>query len=83
VFHSKLEPGAVVVFGDNKERGTEPDAEGNSYQDRSLPDGSQHRVIKNWPEPAEWRALLEPMARSIEFQEFEKDWFVCYALKRP
>jgi demethylmenaquinone methyltransferase/2-methoxy-6-polyprenyl-1,4-benzoquinol methylase len=82
-FHSKLEPGAVVVFGDNKDRGTDPDAEGNTYQDRVLPDGSKHRVIKNWPEPAEWRVLLEPVVRSLEFHEFEKDWFVCYALRRP
>jgi len=82
-FHKKLEPGAVVVFGDNKDRGTDPDSEGNLYQDRSLPDGSRHRVIKNWPEPAEWRELLGPITRSLEFHEFEKDWFLCYALRQP
>jgi len=80
-FHAKLSRAAVVVFGDNKEQGTQPDSDGNLYQDRTLPDGSHHRVIKNWLQPDELRALLEPHAAVIQFEEFDRDWFVCYELR--
>jgi demethylmenaquinone methyltransferase/2-methoxy-6-polyprenyl-1,4-benzoquinol methylase len=80
-FHGRLSAEAVVVFGDNKEQGTQPDSDGNLYQDRSLPDGSRHRVIKNWLTRDELRTLLEPWTESLELQEFERDWFVCYRLR--
>jgi SAM-dependent methyltransferase len=80
-FHGKLSPEAVVVFGDNKDQGAAPDSEGNLYQERSLPDGSRHRVIKNWLTRNELSQLLEPWAEILEFEEFERDWFVCYRLR--
>jgi len=65
----------------NRDQGTQPDSDGNLYQDRALPDGSHHRVIENWLQPDELRALLEPHAAVIELEEFDRDWFVCYELR--
>lgn len=45
-FHGRLSAESVVVFGDNEDQGTEADSDGNRYQERRLPDGSRHRVIK-------------------------------------
>jgi SAM-dependent methyltransferase len=78
VFHERMAPGAIVVFGDNKDQGDQADAEGNLYQERTLPDGSRHRVIKNWPKLEELRKLLSPYSQQVELEQFEKDWFVCY-----
>jgi SAM-dependent methyltransferase len=77
-FHRKLRPGSTVVFGDNRDRGTDPDADGNLYQERVLPSGARYRIIKNWPDEAELRAVLRPYASTIELQHFERDWFVSY-----
>ena len=79
-FHAKLAPRATVVFGDNLDRGADPDEEGNLYQDRTSPDGGDYRIIKNCPSESELRALLGPFASSIEYHRFERDWFVTYVL---
>ena len=53
--HRALAPGAVVVMLDNLyvEGSSTPIAyvyaEGNSFQRRTLDDGSQHDVLKNFP----------------------------------
>jgi hypothetical protein len=39
------------------------DGHGNSYQNRTLDDGSVHEVLKNFPTPEEARALLGASAR--------------------
>lgn len=80
-FHRKLEPGAIVVFGDNKDAGTAPDSEGNLYQNRVLPNGAQYRIIKNWPNEIELRDVLQPYATTIDYHEFERDWFVSYVVR--
>lgn len=62
--NSALEPGAKVVFLDNRfvEGSSSPiseqDARGNTYQSRSLSDGSRHRVLKNFPSEKELHALV-------------------------
>lgn len=59
-----LLPGSVVVMVDNRfVAGSNlpiigQDEEGNTYQTRQLTDGSRHRVLKNFPEPAELLQLL-------------------------
>ena len=53
--HARLAPGARVVMFDNRyvEGAMHPiverDAEGNTYQRRALDDGSENRVLKNFP----------------------------------
>jgi len=62
--NAALEPGAKVVFLDNcfvdgsSSAISEPDEQGNTYQSRSLSDGSTHRVLKNFPSEAQLRALV-------------------------
>ena len=62
--HAVLAPGATVVFLDNRfvpgssTAVSEPDAQGDTYQTRTLQDGSTHRVLKNFPEEDELRALV-------------------------
>ena len=62
--NASLAPGARVVLLDNRRvEGssspvTERDAEGNTYQTRTLGDGSTHRVLKNFPDEGELRSLI-------------------------
>jgi len=63
--HATLESGARVVLLDNLfvEGSSTPiserDAAGNTWQSRTLRDGSVHRVLKNFPTEGELRALVE------------------------
>jgi demethylmenaquinone methyltransferase/2-methoxy-6-polyprenyl-1,4-benzoquinol methylase len=84
--HARLRPGARVVMVDNSTVQcrelpiTETDARGNRYQQRRLPDGSEHRVLKNFPTEAELRALLPADADEVEFRELENFWVLAYTL---
>jgi demethylmenaquinone methyltransferase/2-methoxy-6-polyprenyl-1,4-benzoquinol methylase len=61
---SRLEPGAVVVLVDNRYVAgsnhplTRTDAEGNTFQRRTLDDGSDWEVLKNFPSPEELTSRL-------------------------
>lgn len=52
------------------------DASGNTYQDRSLSDGSIHRVLKNFPTEAAIRQILEPYVRDVMLIQLEYYWMV-------
>jgi demethylmenaquinone methyltransferase/2-methoxy-6-polyprenyl-1,4-benzoquinol methylase len=56
------------------------DAEGNSYQLRRLADGSENRVLKNFPTESELRADLAPHARSLSYRALEYYWLAEYEL---
>lgn len=81
--HARLEPGARVVLMDNRfvEGSSTPiseiDAQGNTYQLRRLGDGSQVRVLKNFPSEAELRSYL-PSSLSVEMLEYY--WLADYVL---
>lgn len=85
--HLRLEPGARVLFMDNTwfEGSSTPiserDAEGNTYQLRPLADGTQNRVLKNFPTEAELSRHLGPHARRFEYHALQYYWLVDYALK--
>ncbi len=82
----RLERPAVAIFMDNRyvEGSNHPvtrtDAEGNTYQQRELTDGSSWEVLKNFPRPADIRARLEPIARSVEVRELAYYWTAVAAL---
>lgn len=84
--HKALLPGARVVFLDNRyvEGSSTPiserDLDGNTFQLRPLDDGSSHRVLKNFPSPAELRHVLEPVATGLRFHEWQYYWAVEYAV---
>jgi len=84
--HARLEPGARVVVMDNRYvEGSstaiaERDAEGNTYQLRRLSDGSENRVLKNFPTEAELRQALAPQASVFSYEALEYYWLAEYEL---
>ncbi|MDP1650336.1 MAG: class I SAM-dependent methyltransferase [Rubrivivax sp.] len=84
--HARLDPGARVVMLDNSyvQTSNTPisrrDEAGNSYQNRSLDDGSVHEVLKNFPEREEAIAALGSRAREPRWTEYTHYWVLSYEL---
>lgn len=85
-FHRRLQADALVVYLDNRyvEGSSSPftrvDARGNTYQTRTLDDGSHYEVLKNIPDASELADALGDSARSLEFVELEYFWYASYRL---
>ena len=85
--HRRLEPGARVVLFDNlyidgsSTPVAERDADGNTYQLRKLADGSENRVLKNFPSESDLRAALSPHAMRFSYRALEYYWLVEYDVK--
>jgi demethylmenaquinone methyltransferase/2-methoxy-6-polyprenyl-1,4-benzoquinol methylase len=85
--HARLESGARVVMMDNRyiDGSSTPvagrDDEGNTYQLRRLADGSENRILKNFPTEAGLRASLAPHARTFRYEALEYYWLAEYELK--
>ena len=86
--HARLVPGAVVVLLDNSAAQlrdlpiAERDAQGNSWQHRVLPDGSAHRVLKNFPSRVELLALVSGTGARPRYWRGEHFWVCRYRLAR-
>lgn len=84
--HARLEPGARVVFLDNSfvQTSSTPisrtDEHGNTYQNRTLDDGSVHEVVKNFPTPHDAFAKLGPRARDPQWIAHTHYWILSYTL---
>jgi SAM-dependent methyltransferase len=84
---ARLRPGARVVFLDNSfvPNSSTPlsrqDVEGNTYQARTLDDGSQHEVLKNFPTREQAVALVEPVSSEVQWMPFAHYWLLSYQLK--
>jgi demethylmenaquinone methyltransferase/2-methoxy-6-polyprenyl-1,4-benzoquinol methylase len=84
--HGALAHWARIVFLDNRyvEGSSTPvsrtDADGNTYQSRTLSDGSQHEVLKNFPTADELRAAVEPHAREVRVNVLDYYWWLDYTL---
>lgn len=82
--HEQLEPGATVIFLDNRwvEGSSTPisrcDVDGNSYQQRALDDGSVHEVLKNFPSRADALHALGERARNADWIESAHYWLLAY-----
>jgi demethylmenaquinone methyltransferase/2-methoxy-6-polyprenyl-1,4-benzoquinol methylase len=59
---------------------TRTDADGNTYQLRTLDDGSTHEVLKNFPTPEQAIAALGPRARNAEWTAWTHYWALRYTL---
>jgi len=57
------------------------DAQGNTYQQRLLADGSAHEVLKNFPDAAELRAALAPFCIDIAPEYHRHYWRLSASLK--
>lgn len=85
--HSRLEPGARVVMLDNSFVQTSNlpisrrDAEGNTYQIRTLDDGSSYEVVKNFPTAEQAVSALGPRAIDARWTPHEHYWVLEYELK--
>jgi SAM-dependent methyltransferase len=83
-FHRRLQPGAVVLFLDNRYVAgsstplTRTDEHGNTYQTRTLDDGSSYEVLKNIPDRSELAGALGDSARAPEYVELEYFWYLTY-----
>ena len=83
-FHRRLQPGAVVVFLDNRyvEGSSTPltrtDKHGNTFQTRALDDGSSYEVLKNIPDESELAGALGDSARALEYVELDYFWYLTY-----
>jgi SAM-dependent methyltransferase len=84
--HARLEPGARVVMLDNRyvEGSSTPiarrDGVGNTYQQRTLDDGSVHEVLKNFPTWKQAFAALGARARDPQWIEHVHYWILSYEL---
>jgi demethylmenaquinone methyltransferase/2-methoxy-6-polyprenyl-1,4-benzoquinol methylase len=95
-FHAVLAPHATVMFFDNayvagsstplsfKDSDGNPvsvhDADGDTFQERVLDDGSRHRVIKNFPTADEIRRVLAGRAVDVGIRFLTYYWIVTYRL---
>ena len=82
--HARLEPGAEVIFFDSRfvSGSNTPihraDGDGNTYQLRTLRDGSTHEVLKNFPSREELRSAVVALAQDIEVVELTYFWWMRY-----
>lgn len=82
--HAALVPGSRVVFADNRfvPGSSSPlsrhDDEGNTYQLRSLADGSHHEVLKNFPTTEELREVIAPFSEGVEILTSDYFWCASY-----
>jgi demethylmenaquinone methyltransferase/2-methoxy-6-polyprenyl-1,4-benzoquinol methylase len=78
--HAVLEPGSPVVFLDNlyvpgsSIPVSEPDENGDTWQWRTLTDGSRHRVLKNFPGQAHLREALGTLATEADYLLWDHYW---------
>ncbi|HTK90883.1 MAG TPA: class I SAM-dependent methyltransferase [Verrucomicrobiae bacterium] len=83
-FHSRLEPGAVVLMFD--ERGapnrravmTRRDAAGNRYEKRRISAGREFEIVKNLFGGDTLVRHLAPHGTDLAFEELERFWIVRY-----
>ena len=84
--HARLVPGAQVVLIDNTEAQcerlpiVERDAAGNTYQQRTLPDGTTHRVLKNFPAEDELRSMVDGIGTRPHYWRGAHFWAFRYAV---
>ena len=88
--NSALTPGARVVLLDNlfvegsSTAIAEQDAQGNTYQYRSLSDGSTHRVLKNFPTEAQLHALTQQgVGELAAYHRWQYYWAFEYRVPEP
>ncbi|HLU04698.1 MAG TPA: class I SAM-dependent methyltransferase [Advenella sp.] len=86
--HRALEPGARIVFLDNRfvpgssTPIADSDSAGNTYQIRALDNGSTHQVLKNFPTREHLLATVLPYSGSRNYREWAYFWALEYTLDK-
>ena len=84
--HGRLLPGARVFLADNIRQPHETDplipraGTADTYEVRSLPDGSQFEIVKNYFAPGQFERIVPPAARDLRVQFGKTWWWLTYAL---
>lgn len=84
LFHSKLQPDALLIFFDNRrvEGSSTPisriDIDGNTYQIRKLEDGREYEIVKNFPTKKEIIENLGNKVKNLKIKLLEYFWIVSY-----
>ena len=88
-FHGRLCTGATVFAADNLylpgvggELASDADSD-DTYKERVLADGSEHRVLKNYYDADQLRHLLEPHATDLEIHTGSCYWWTTYQVACP
>ena len=83
----RLEPGSVVAILDNTftDWSSTPlsrrDAEGNTYQMRTLSTGEKFEVLKNFPTREELTEVVGPIASEAHMEDLTYYWLLVFTLK--
>lgn len=84
IVNSCVNPGGTVVLVDNNYAEgsslpvTHRDEVGNTYQTRTLRDGSTHQVLKNFPSEDQFRKLLQDIATDLQLTSLKHYWVLTY-----
>lgn len=84
---ANLRPGAVVGILDNSWAPgsstpiSRTDAEGNTYQVRTLANGEPFEVLKNFPRADELAECIRPVAREAHLESLTYYWLLVFTLK--
>jgi SAM-dependent methyltransferase len=88
VMNSRVRAGGTVVFMDNiyVEGSNSPisrtDSAGNTYQTRTLENGAQYEVLKNFPTEEFLISMLKDTAEELTYYNLGYYWIVKYRAKR-
>jgi demethylmenaquinone methyltransferase/2-methoxy-6-polyprenyl-1,4-benzoquinol methylase len=86
-FHRRLPAGAPVVMLENRYIPgsstpiTRRDEDGNTYQNRTLLNGTPFEVLKNFQSPSELQASLMDFANDLQITELDFYWMARYTVK--
>ncbi len=86
-FISNISPGGLVVFIDNQyvDGSSTPieskDDYGNTYQIRNLSNGSNYKVMKNFPADKEILDVIDQIGSDIEIERLKYFWVLKFKIK--
>src|SRR5262245_3656719 len=83
-WHRRLGSGALVFMGDNQltspwdDRLIRQPGDSNTYEPRTLPDGTTYTIIKNYFTCAELETLLAPYTYDLQITMGDRWWWLSY-----
>ena len=86
-FISNISPAGLVVFIDNQyvEGSNTPidskDDYGNTYQIRKLSNGSDYKVMKNFPVDNEILDIINPIGSEVKIEKLKYFWVLKFKVK--